>query len=165
MLGPLLGGNLWAEGQTPSVDKPLVFQSPLWEQLIEKGDPSSLNKAKDLIVSLQGEEKVKGLQALMASGVKGLSSELKGLKLSPKVQMKMAWHARSCADVSLAPILMTWIESSSDAFVQEYALLSLQTCGDQSVVERLKALKAKGQLPRFAAKALDDTLQALEKKS
>lgn len=162
-------GLLMAEAEVAST-MPLVMETPLWEKLVEQGDEASLTKAKALVVALQGQEKIDGLVALMKSGVKGLAGELKGLTLDSGDQMKLAWYAKKTQDNLWAPMLLHWAENSKDAFVQEYAILSLSVCQNAEVKPKLEALKTKAMesksgLDRFVQQALDKTLMTFEKDS
>ena len=162
-------GLLFAETEVAS-PTPLVTETPLWEKLVEQGDDTSLMKAKDLVAALQGQEKIDGLVSLMKKGVKGLAEQLKGLTLDADDQMKLAWHAKMTQDDLWAPMLLHWAENSKDAFVQEYAILSLSACKNAEVKTRLDALKtkamdAKGGLDRFVQQALEKTLTTFEKDS
>lgn len=157
-------GHLLAEAEV-ALPTPLVLEAPLWEKLVEQGDELSLTQAKSLVVGLQGQEKIDGLVALMKVGVKGLADELKGLTLDSDDQMRLAWHAKWTQDDSWAPMLLHWAENSKDAFVQEYAILSLAVCKNSEVTSRLDAISTKGDLDRFVLQALEKTLAMLNKDS
>jgi hypothetical protein len=150
----------WAAEQS----SPLVTQVPLWEKLVEQGDATALEKAKGLVLGLQGQEKIDGLVALLKSKVKGLAPHLKIDQWKSVDQMKVAWYAGQNLDLELLPMVKSLALNSKDALVQEYSILSLSKYDVAQVKDTFDALKEL-DLPLYVQKALDKALALNDPKS
>jgi len=142
---------------------PVVTKEAPWETLLAKGDATSLEKAKVLVMALKGEEAVDGLIALMKVGQVDLIDKLleKADKATTIQKMKIAHYARISKNPGYVPILLDWATNSEDMLVRELAVRSLGDCGGKEVKERLQSLLKQGGLAPFVEAAVKASLDKL----
>lgn len=165
LLALLILSSLVAEGKAVETVKAIVEEKASWESLLEKGDADSLEKAREAVLALKGEEVVDGLIGMMKLGLPTIVDDVvaRADKASPLQKMKIAHYARVGKDPKYVPTLMKWAESSDDMMVRELAIRSLADCGGMEVVVRLKAMLKEGGLDPFVEAAATESVEKLKK--
>ena len=94
------------------------------------------------------------------TSMSGNSREARSLA-EPRSRMQIAYSARYSTEEALAQELVHWLKNDPDAFVREYAALSLGELGYQSYKPELEAMLASGNLGEFEKAAMERSVQKL----
>lgn len=103
------------------------------------------------------------LSALLKRGATPLAENLREARslAEPRSRMQIAYSARYSTEEALAQELVHWLKNDPDAFVREYAALSLGELGYQSYKPELEAMLASGNLGEFEKAAMERSVQKL----